>query len=148
MPEVRLSELLRVKIAVREELASKLDRKERKEALDDRHAHREPRPCGLTVHPGRGCTYACIYCYVEDMGMPRRPEPSRLSGLQLAYAIASNPYTLLGKGGTFLAFGSVTEPFLPAIKGREDPRVLGGRIPLLEKPDPILDEGLPQRGGC
>ncbi|MDK2371780.1 MAG: radical SAM protein [Candidatus Korarchaeota archaeon] len=115
---MRLSELLRVKIAVREELASKLDRKERKEALDDRHAHREPRPCGLTVHPGRGCTYACIYCYVEDMGMPRRPEPSRLSGLQLAYAIASNPYTLLGKGGTFLAFGSVTEPFLPAIKGR------------------------------
>jgi len=118
LPEVRLSELLRLKTSVREELASRLDRKERKEALNDGHAHREPRPCGLTVHPGRGCTYACIYCYVEDMGVPRRPEPSRLSGLQLAYAIASNPYTLLGKGGTFLAFGSVTEPFLPAIKER------------------------------
>ncbi len=115
---MRLSELLKEKLSVREELASKLDRMERKEALDDGHAHREPIPCGLTVHPGRGCTYACIYCYVEDMGVPRRPEPSRLSGLQLAYAIASNPYTLLGKGGTFLAFGSVTEPFLPAIKGR------------------------------
>ncbi len=118
MPEVRLSELLRLKTSVREELASRLDRKERKEALEDGHAHREPRPCGLTVHPGKGCTYACIYCYVEDMGVPRRPEPSRLSGLQLAYAIASNPYTLLGKEGTFLAFGSVTEPFLPAIKER------------------------------
>ncbi len=115
---VRLSDLLKEKLSVREELASKLDRRERREALNDGHAHREPRPCGLTVHPGRGCTYACIYCYVEDMGIPRRPEPSRLSGVQLAYAIASNPYTILGRGGTFLAFGSVTEPFLPTIKER------------------------------
>ncbi len=118
LPKVRLSELLRVKMSVREELASKLDRKERREALNDGHAHREPRPCGLTVHPGRGCTFACIYCYIEDMGVPRTPEPSRLSGLQLAYAIASNPYTLIGREGTFLAFGSVTEPFLPTVKER------------------------------
>ncbi len=113
---VRLSELLRRKIAIKDELASKLDTKERKEALSDSHAHREPRPCGLTVHPGKGCSYGCLYCYIWDMGLPKKPKPCHLSGLQLAYAIASNPYTLVGREGTFLAFGSITEPFLPEIR--------------------------------
>ncbi len=112
---VRLSTLLRRKVSVREELASKLNRKERKEALRDGHAIREPRPCGLTVHPGRGCSYGCLYCYIWDTGVPTKPEPYGLDGLQLTYAIASNPYTLVGEDGTFLAFGSITEPFLPRI---------------------------------
>ena len=115
---IRLSDMLKEKQAIRERLASRLDRRERKEALDDPHAHREPRPCGLTIHPGRGCTFSCVYCYIEDMGIPREPRRHGLSGTQLAYAVASNPYTLLGRHGTFLAFGSVTEPFLPSIKER------------------------------
>lgn len=114
---ISLSDLIRKKHTIRDKLASMLDRRERKEALNDGHAHREPRPCGLTVHPGRGCTLGCVYCYIEDMGIYDPPKPSRLSGIQLAYAIASNPYTLLGRDGTFLAFGSITEPFLPSIKG-------------------------------
>ncbi len=115
---IKLSTLLRRKVDVREKISSKLDRKERKEALRDGHAIREPRPCGLTVHPGRGCSYGCLYCYIWDMGISGRPEPYSLNGLQLAYAIASNPYTLVGEEGTFLAFGSITEPFLPQIMGR------------------------------
>ncbi|MCD6349041.1 MAG: radical SAM protein [Candidatus Korarchaeota archaeon] len=116
MPRVELSRLLENKVRIRAELSSKLTRKERREALEDGHAHREPRPCGLTIHPGRGCSYGCLYCYIEDMGIPREPELPNLNGLQLAYAIASNPYTLVGNNGTFLAFGSVTEPFLPRIR--------------------------------
>lgn len=118
MERISLSGLLREKFTIKEKLASMLDRKERRDALNDGHAHREPRPCGLTVHPGRGCTFGCIYCYIGDMGISEPPKPSKLNGLQLAYAIASNPYTLLGRNGTFLALGSVTEPFLPSIKGR------------------------------
>ncbi len=115
---VKLSDLIRAKISTKEELSSKLDRKERREALRDGHARREPRPCGLTVHPGRGCSFGCLYCYIWDMGAPKKPEPYHLDGLQLAYAIASNPYTLIGKEGTFLALGSITEPFLPRIRER------------------------------
>jgi len=81
-------------------------------ARRDWHAGRKPRPCGLTVHTGVGCRGACIYCYIYDMGFgpgvrsyPLRPEA-------LAYSIASNPYVLVGEWGTFLALGSVTEPFL------------------------------------
>ncbi|OYT60150.1 MAG: DNA photolyase [Desulfurococcales archaeon ex4484_217_1] len=89
-----------------------------KEALSDWHARRKPRPCGLTVHPGIGCDYGCTYCYIPDMGFPFKSRPYSLSGLQLAYAIASNPHVALGLNGTFLAYGSVTEPFLETVKDR------------------------------
>jgi len=114
--KIELSKMLKDKLRVREDLASKLSHKERRKALKDGHAHREPRPCGLTIHPGRGCSFGCLYCYLEDMGLPVDPEPYGLTGLQLAYAVASNPFTLIGRGGTFLAFGSITEPFLPRIR--------------------------------
>ena len=44
----------------------------------DPHARRPPRPCGLTVHPGRGCPNACLYCYVGDLlgTEPVEPEPT------------------------------------------------------------------------
>ncbi|OYT54316.1 MAG: DNA photolyase [Desulfurococcales archaeon ex4484_217_2] len=89
-----------------------------KEAVGDWHARRKPRPCGLTVHPGIGCDYACAYCYIPDMGFSFKSKPYGLSGLQLAYAIASNPHVALGLNGTFLAYGSVTEPFLEKIRNK------------------------------
>ncbi len=81
-------------------------------ALGDWHARREPIPCGMTIHTGVGCSYGCMYCYIYDMGFTSSPKPYPLSGLQLVYALASNPYFVPGPYGTLLAFGSVTEPFM------------------------------------
>ncbi|MCF3653407.1 MAG: radical SAM protein [Aigarchaeota archaeon] len=93
-------------------LGDKLSEREIEEAKRDSHAHRLPRPCGLTVHTGLGCKFGCLYCYIYDMGFPSTPRPYPLKGLQLAYALALNPAVAPGHYGTFMAFGSVTEPFM------------------------------------
>ncbi|RLI39151.1 radical SAM protein [Candidatus Bathyarchaeota archaeon] len=89
-------------------------------ALSDPHSRRPPRPCGLTVHPGRGCPTACLYCYVGDvLGTgPSEPRPTPLSGLEMAYALAANPYFVPGRMGTFLAMGAICDPFHPSLIGR------------------------------
>ena len=56
---------------------------------------------------------ACAYCYIYDMGFPGSAKPYKLSPLQLAYAVATNPHVAVGPWGTLVATGSVTEPFLP-----------------------------------
>lgn len=113
-----LIDLLELKREIRSGIERKLSSRERREALMDSHSRREPRMCGLTVHPGRGCSFGCKYCYIEDMGFSGAPKVSKLSGLQLVYALLSNPYVLPSKEGTMLAFGSVTEPFLPGVRER------------------------------
>ena len=88
-------------------------------ASKDYHAKREPRDCGLTVHPGIGCDLGCVYCYVKDMGFPTdKVEPYPLSGRELAVAIALNPNIGIGPTGSYLAVGSVTEPFHPMVLNR------------------------------
>ncbi|MCX8162044.1 MAG: radical SAM protein [Candidatus Bathyarchaeota archaeon] len=87
------------------------------DALDDYHAKRRPRPCGITIHPATGCPYRCVYCYVPDIGFTDfKPYP--LTGLKLALALASNPYVAPGPSGSLAAFGSVTEPLLEPIRDR------------------------------
>ncbi len=98
-------DLLRLK----EEIANEIPREKR---IKDEHAKRAPIRCGLTVHPGYGCSLGCLYCYIYDMGLGR-PIPSNLSGESFLYSLACNPYFLPQK--TFLAIGSITEPFLPEI---------------------------------
>ncbi|MET1129267.1 MAG: radical SAM protein [Thermoproteota archaeon] len=93
-------------------LESQLTSREVRAAAGDGHAKRRPRPCGLTIHTGVGCSFGCIYCYVPDMGFPMRPRPYPLTGLQLVYALSVNPFFVPGLEGTLLAFGSVTEPFM------------------------------------
>ncbi len=96
------------------EVLRELGRSER--ALNDYHAKREPRDCGLTVHPGIGCDLGCVYCYVKDMGFPTdKVEPYPLSGRELAIAIAHNPNIGIGPTGAYLAVGSITEPFHPLL---------------------------------
>lgn len=85
-------------------------------AAMDSHARRRPRPCGITIHPGHGCPLQCTYCYIYDMGFSSEPEPYPLSGEELAYALARNPYVVPER--TLAAFGSVTEPLLPLLRGR------------------------------
>jgi DNA repair photolyase len=94
-------------------LEEKLSEEERREARQDHHAKRPPRPCGITIHTGAGCPLACAYCYIYDMGFPGSAKPYKLSPLQLAYAVATNPHVAVGPWGTLVAMGSVTEPFLP-----------------------------------
>jgi DNA repair photolyase len=108
-----VEDALKRKSRLADMLRARLDDREAREAREDHHARRKPRPCGMTIHTGIGCNVGCLYCYVPDMGFPLKPRPYPLSGLQLAYALAVNPYFIPGPKGTLLAFGSVTEPFLP-----------------------------------
>jgi len=113
-----LVELFERKVELAERLRSMLSEGEAAEAEADPHAWRLPRPCGLTIHTGVGCSFNCIYCYIGDMGFSGRPRPYHLSGVQLAYSVVLNPAVAPGDGGTLLAFGSVTEPFMPESRER------------------------------
>ncbi len=104
---------LAAKKKLAEEIANRLTPDEREAAEADHHAKRPPRPCGMTVHTGIGCSMGCIYCYIYDMGFPGNATPYPLSPLQLVYALLRNPYFIPGPEGTLVAIGSVTEPFLP-----------------------------------
>ncbi len=100
------------------EIAGEIGEEGVRRALKDPHSRRKPRPCGLTVHSGKGCPNACLYCYVADMYGVGDPIPLGLSGKELVYALLSNPYFVPGKWGTFLAMGAVCDPFHPALVGK------------------------------
>ncbi|AAL63986.1 conserved hypothetical protein [Pyrobaculum aerophilum str. IM2] len=133
-------------------LEEKLEEEERTEARRDHHAKRPPRPCGITVHTGVGCPLACAYCYIYDMGFPGSVKPYKLTPLQIAYAIATNPYVAVGAWGTLVAVGSVTEPFLPETREkavgymRAIAEYLGNPIQISTKMLPPLELAEVQRG--
>jgi DNA repair photolyase len=110
-----IREILEEKSRLRELLSSQLSESEKKSAERDYHAKRPPRPCGITVHTAIGCVYQCRYCYIYDMGFKIEVKPYPLRGLQLAYALLSNKYFIPGSRGTYLAIGSISEPFHPAV---------------------------------
>jgi DNA repair photolyase len=115
---VDVRRVVREKLRLAEKVRSMLSDDEAREAERDWHAKRAPIPCGMTIHTGSGCSYGCAYCYIYDMGFTSRPKPYPLSGLQLVYALLVNPYFVPGPNGTLLAFGSVTEPFMPETRDR------------------------------
>jgi len=96
-------------------IKKKLKKKDLEIAKNDWHAKRRPIGCGLTIHPGVGCPLQCSYCYIYDMGFHKYAIPYSLSGLQLVAALLYNKYFYPTVWGTYLAFGSITEPFLPNI---------------------------------
>lgn len=88
-------------------------------ARRNHHAKRKPRPCGFTVHVGYGCTNRCSYCYIQDMGFSfTTPKPHPLSGLGLVYALLLNKHFTPGLYGSFIAVGSITDPFHPLLLPR------------------------------
>ncbi|MCS7140070.1 MAG: radical SAM protein [Candidatus Nezhaarchaeota archaeon] len=109
-------------VSLKKSLLSVIEKKLKKRELDvarsDWHAKRKPIGCGLTIHPGVGCPLQCSYCYVYDMGFNKHATPYSLSGMQLIAALLHNKYFYPSIWGTYLAFGSVTEPFLPAIRSK------------------------------
>ena len=130
---------LEVKLKLREMLAADAGIVEK-----DGHAHRIPRPCGLTIHTGLGCRFGCVYCYIYDMGFTYKPRPYHLTGLQLAYAVTTNPSIALGLNGTPMAFGSITEPFMDETTDR---RIISRCLkrpvtPVDMRMEELMDEGL------
>jgi len=115
---------LEAKEQTKEKLEQLLTKEARSRALRDHHAYRAPRPCGMTVHPGFGCTNSCLYCYVADMTAKKPssegawPIVNRLSGTEMAYALASNPHFLPSVMGTFIAMGAVCDPLHEKLVGK------------------------------
>ncbi len=140
----RLAWFLEYKWKVARELREALGAERARRAERDHHARRRPRHCGMTIHTGVGCSVGCVYCYIWDMGFPGRPEPYPLEPLELAYALAVNPYVVPFK--TMAAYGSVTEPFLPETRERAVEYIatvykwLG--LPSQVSTKMLLDEGL------
>lgn len=108
---VDLMEPLILKEELLKEFNRTLPESERKKALRDSHSRRKPIGCGITVHIGYGCDRQCAYCYIYDMNFKATVKKNPLSPKQLIYALLSNPYFVPGRNGTFLAIGSVSEPF-------------------------------------
>ncbi|RLE85693.1 MAG: radical SAM protein [Thermoprotei archaeon] len=112
-----LNELLYKKILLEEEIKHKLSYESLIKGSKDYHASKKPVHCGMTVHSVIGCSYRCTYCYVPDMGISyAEAKPYGLSGEEMVYALLKNPYFLPGKLGTYIALGSVGEPFHPSGK--------------------------------
>lgn len=100
-----------------EKLSEILSEEEKERALNDPHARRSPRWCGLTIHVGLNCPFNCSYCYIEDMGFKKSSWTDYpLSGKELLFAIANNPAFFPGRLGTLLAIGSITDPMGNPIK--------------------------------
>lgn len=143
---------LEAKLSAQRRLESLLSREEARAAGRDHHARRRPIGCGMTVHTGIGCPVGCAYCYIYSMGFPKSATPYPLEPLQMAYALAANPYVAVGERGTLIAVGSVTEPFLPTVKGRALgylkalSEYLGNPIQVSTKMRPPLELAEVQRG--
>lgn len=111
--EVKPISLVRNRKKLLQQFKEKLTRKERERAKRDSHSTRDPRWCGITIHVATNCSYSCRYCYIKDMGFKfKHPVPSPLSGKELTFALLNNRSFLPGKGGTLIAMGAVSDPFL------------------------------------
>ena len=85
----------------------------------DSHAKRLPIACGITVHMGWNCPFSCAYCYIEEMGFKfEETKPYPLSGKEIVLALLYNKAFVPGKLGTFIALGSVADPFYPTVRNK------------------------------
>lgn len=96
-----------------QQFKKKLKKEAKQKARENPHSKRSLRWCGLTIHITENCPYSCQYCYIKDLGFEfDSGTPSPLSGKELVFSLLNNPAFFPGKGGTLLAIGAVSEPFL------------------------------------
>ena len=102
---------------IRKRLEKECTADELEQAKGDIHAWRDKCVSMLPILSGKDCPFACTYCYIQSMGFGfKDPEPLNLTGPQLCYALLENKEFLPGPYGTPLAFGHISEPFLPQLK--------------------------------
>ena len=107
-------EVVASKILLKDSLERRLSLTSIERARLDFHAKRRPRPCGLTIHSCIGCPNQCAYCYIQDIGFDFiEAKPYGLNGDELSLALLYNPWFMPRRVGTFLAFGSIADPFNP-----------------------------------
>jgi DNA repair photolyase len=105
------------KSKIRNRLEKECTVEEREQAKGDFHAWRDKCVSILPILSGKDCPFACTYCYIQSMGSAfKDPEPLNLTGPQICYALLENKEFIPGPYGTTLAFGQVSEPFLPQLK--------------------------------
>ena len=106
--------IMALKQKLLKDLACKLNRHDYLVAINDPHARRLPRACGITIHTAIGCPNACLYCYIQDMGFEfKEAKPYPLNEIQIVIALLANEYFLPGL--TYLAFGSISDPFISKV---------------------------------
>ncbi|MBI4834387.1 MAG: radical SAM protein [Planctomycetes bacterium] len=113
------------RLDIKKKLEKKLTHETIEQAKGDFHAWRQKCVTLLPVISGNNCPFACTYCYIQSMESPsaqksdpfafKEPEPLNLSGEQLCWALLENKEFIPGEYGTPLAFGHVSEPFLPSL---------------------------------
>ncbi|MFX0115852.1 MAG: radical SAM protein [Candidatus Hodarchaeota archaeon] len=110
-----LNAALEVKFDLVQSFERELSKSKKERAKKDYHGRKLPFPhCGMTVHPAIGCSSSCLYCYVPS----HRVRVTPLSGKEMAYSLLLSPFFFPGQHGTFLALGSITDPFLPNVRER------------------------------
>ena len=101
---------------LKKKLEKKLSAEEQELARSDFHAWRTKCVTMFPIISGKDCPFACTYCYIQSMGFQfKKPEPLRLSGEQVCYALLENKEFIPGQHGTPLAFGHISEPLLPEL---------------------------------
>ncbi|MCS7104668.1 MAG: hypothetical protein NZ954_03790 [Thermofilaceae archaeon] len=95
-------------------MSEKLSFERVERAKEDYHARKPPVHCGITVHSVIGCTYKCSYCYLPEMGIAfSKAQPYGLGGEDITLSLLFNPSFIPGLLGTYIALGSIGEPFHP-----------------------------------
>ena len=101
---------------IKKKLEKKLSTDQCDQAKGDFHAWREKCVTMLPIISGKDCPFGCTYCYIQSMGFQfKEPEPLKLSGEQICYALLENKEFIAGRYGTPVAFGHISEPFLPQL---------------------------------
>ena len=89
--------IMALKQKLLKDLACKLNKHDYLVAINDPHARRLPRACGITIHTAIGCPNACLYCYIQDMGFEfKEAKPYPLNEIQIVIALLANEYFLPG----------------------------------------------------
>jgi len=79
----------------------------------------EPKKNRVFISSGFGCPVGCIYCYIYEDGYSlAEPILGKLSSKALKDSLLSNKRFRVGKSGTIVAFGCVSDPFHPVLEAR------------------------------